>query len=144
MRRIVVGVDDSSGSAAALAWALALAAETGAEVEVVHAYELPYSWINGYAPDLERWMREGAEAARATLDRIVDAALEGHPDYVEVRRTVGEGTPAQVLLDRSGDADLLVIGSRGRGGFAGLLLGSVSQQCVHHARRPVVVIPEPD
>ena len=143
MKRIVVGIDDSKGAAAALAWALRLAAETGADVEAIHSFEVPTSWVDGYAPDIERWTEQAATTAREDLDRVVDAALEGHPDYVEVLRTVVEGPAAMALLDHAKDADLLVVGSRGRGGFTGLLLGSVSQQVVHHARTPVVVVPSP-
>jgi len=144
MERIVVGVDDSPGSVAALRWALRLAAETGARVEAVHAWGLPHGWIDAHPPDLHRWSAEAEEAARAGVDQVVDAAEFAGPTYVEVQRTVIEGSPAKVLVDRSKDADLLVVGSRGRGGFAGLLLGSVSQQCVNHGHVPVVVVPRPE
>jgi len=144
VERIVVGVDSSPGSAAALAWALKLAAETGAELEAVYAWELSYAWIDGYAPDIERWSHETEVAARERLDAAIDGVLGGQPHYTEIRRTVVEGQPAKALLDRSKEADLLVVGSRGRGGFTGVLLGSGSQQCVHHSRVPVVVVPEPE
>ena len=144
MERIVVGVDGSTGSLAALRWALKLAAETGAVLEAVHAWEFSYAWIDGYTPDVDRWAAQAEEAAHVCLDRALAEALGRQPCYVEVTRTVVEGSPARALLDRAKDADALVVGSRGRGGFTGLLLGSVSQQCVHHARVPVVVVPEPE
>jgi len=142
MRRIVVGVDGSPGSVAALSWAAGLAVETGAELEAVTAWELSYAWIDGYAPDIVRWAEEARRDAEARLGAAITAA--GVSAQMTVTRTVVEGATAQALLDASKDADLLVVGSRGRGGFAGLLLGSVSQQCVHHARVPVTVVPQPD
>ena len=144
MERIVVGVDGSAGSLAALRWALELASETGAVLEVVNVWELSYAWIDGYVPDVDRWAAQAEAAAHGCLDGAVADVLGGKPCYVEITRTVVEGSPAKVLLDRAKDADALVVGSRGRGGFTGLLLGSVSQQCVHHARVPVVVVPEPE
>jgi nucleotide-binding universal stress UspA family protein len=141
MKRIVVGVDGSPGSVAALSWACALGAATGAEVEAVSAWELSYAWIDGYAPDVHRWCEEARRGTEQRLERTIAAALDGRA--VTVARSVVEGPAARVLLDACKDADLLVVGSRGRGGFAGLLLGSVSQQCVHHAHVPVTVVPEP-
>jgi nucleotide-binding universal stress UspA family protein len=73
------------------------------------------------------------------LQEAVERVRSDHPS-VEVETTVVEGQPARVLVDMSADADLLVVGSRGLGGFSGLLLGSVSQQCVHHAHCPVTVV----
>ncbi len=143
MKHIVVGVDGSPGSVAALSWAVDLAAQTGAEVEAVTSWELTYGWIDGYAPDVERWAEEAQRTATARLEQAVSAVTPPGGAQVAVARTVVEGPPAQALLDAAKDADVLVVGSRGRGGFAGLLLGSVSQQCVHHARVPVVVVPQP-
>ena len=143
MKHIVVGVDGSPGSIGALSWALSLAADTGAELEAVTAWELSYSWIDGYSPDILRWAEEAQRTATTRLDQAVTAASASTGASVAVTRTVVEGAPAQVLIDMAKDADLLVVGSRGRGGFAGLLLGSVSQQCVHHARVPVAVVPQP-
>jgi len=138
----VVGVDGSPGSVAALSWAAGLAKETGAELDAVTAWELSYAWIDGYAPDIVRWAEEARRDAEERLGAAITAAGVGAE--VTVTRTVVEGATAQALLDASKDADLLVVGSRGRGGFAGLLLGSVSQQCVHHARVPVTVVPQPE
>ena len=144
MKRIVVGVDDSPGSDAALRWALKLAGETGAVVEALHTWELPYQWIDGgYWPNIERWCAEAARAAQERLDRAIANAVEATANSGNVTPLVAEGQAAQTLIDRSREADLLVVGSRGRGGFTGLLLGSVSQQCVHYSHVPVVVIPNP-
>jgi nucleotide-binding universal stress UspA family protein len=144
MHRIVVGVDGSEGAQRALAWAVELAEQTGAEVEAVEAWELSYAWVDGYTPDLDRWTREVERAAEERLDRAVDAVRGGEGRYVQITKTVVEGPATRVLLDSSKDADLLVVGSRGRGGFTGLLLGSVGQACAHHARIPVVIIPPVD
>jgi nucleotide-binding universal stress UspA family protein len=84
-------------------------------------------------------LRGAAETAlAATLQEVVPDAAE-----VEIERRVVEGAPAAVLVDESREADLLVVGSRGLGGFSGLLLGSVSQQCAHHAACPVVIVRAP-
>jgi nucleotide-binding universal stress UspA family protein len=141
MERIVVGVDGSDGSVAALAWAVRLAEETGATLEAVQAWELSYAWIDGYTPHLERWADEAKAAAAGSLERVVKSAVGGRPRYVPITQTVLEGPAAAALIERSKDADLLVVGSRGHGGFTGLLLGSVGQQCTHHAHVPIVVVP---
>ena len=137
--RIVVGVDGSESSRAALAWAVRQAALTGATVDAVHAWYIPatYGYGYGYAmvmpvPDLEK-------IAVQVIDKAVAEVADLAPG-VEIRALTVEGNPAQALLDAAKDADLLVVGSRGHGGFAQALLGSVSQHCVHHADCPVVVI----
>lgn len=135
--RIVVGVDGSDGSKAALRWAVGQAELTGAKVEAVAAWEYPatYGWAPMYSDDEtlpELTKKQVSETVRDTLG--AEAA-----DLIGV--TVTEGQSAHVLLTSSAGADLLVVGRRGRGGFAGLLLGSVSQHCVHHASCPVVVVP---
>jgi len=137
--RIVVGVDGSESSRAALAWAVRQAALTGATVDAVHAWHIPvtYGYGYGYAmvlpvPDLEK-----------LAGRVIDKAVAEVADLasgVEIRAVTVEGNPARALLDAAKDADLLVVGSRGHGGFTEALLGSVSQHCVHHADCPVVVI----
>lgn len=136
---IVVGVDGSPSSKAALRWALGQAALTGAELRAVAAWEFPafYSWEGGPMPpeDFER-------AARESLNTAVDEALHADEFPVRVNREILHGHSAQVLLDSAADADLLVLGSRGHGSFYGVLLGSVSQQCAQHAGCPVVIVRE--
>jgi len=136
--RIVVGVDGSDSSRAALAWAVRQASLTGAKVEAVNAWHVPtYGYGYGYATILPTV--DFAKIARQALDE----AIAGLPDLapgVEIRPVVVEDNPARALLDRAKDADLLVVGSRGHGGFTEALLGSVGQHCVQHANCPVVVI----
>lgn len=136
---IVVGVDGSAHAAAALRFALDEARIRGATVEAVMAWHLPYYGGVAGMPlpmDLDAIER----GYHAELDSIVDAVDEsGLP--APVARRLAEGTPAGVLLDAAEDATLLVVGSRGRGGFVGLLLGSVSQQVASHAPCPVVIVP---
>ncbi len=138
--RIVAGVDGSPSSVSALRWAVRQAALTGATVDAVIAWHYP---VNGasYA-----WAPVGLGIAidfRANAETVLAAAISVACDPgagVTVRPRVAEGSPVQVLLDACDGADLLVVGSRGHGGFTEALLGSVSQHCVHHARCPVVVI----
>jgi nucleotide-binding universal stress UspA family protein len=139
--RIVVGVDGSAGSKRALQWAVDEAQLRGAVVDAVQAWTFPYY---GEVAAMAAVSIDGTElerAAVASLSAVVDAVA---PDRVPVEQRVQRGDPASVLLRAAEEAgaDLLVVGSRGRGGFAGLLLGSVSQQCVHHATCPVVVVRE--
>lgn len=138
-RQIVVGVDGSESSLAALRWAAVQAACTDARLTVVHAWQLPEmgEWVGANPFELERDAFE--EQAQAVVQRTIDQA--GDLGDVEVDPATAMGPPARVLLRAAEDADLLVVGSRGRGGFMGLLLGSVSQHCVQHATCPVVVVP---
>ncbi|MFE1318654.1 universal stress protein [Kitasatospora phosalacinea] len=137
--RIVVGVDGSPSSRAALAWAVRQAELTGARVEAVTAWQYPagYGWP---APVLQSF--DFAAAASQSLSETVAAVAAGH-EGVEIRQRVIQEHPATALLAAADGADLLVVGNRGRGGFAGTLLGSVSQHCVHHASCPVLVIRAP-
>jgi nucleotide-binding universal stress UspA family protein len=140
MNTIVVGIDGSAAADAALAWALAEARLREARLLVAHAWSVP---VLAYAsPYGGAAATTGiVEASRKAAHDLVDAALERHDaEGIDVERAVVEGAPATALLDAAADADLLVLGSRGHGGFTGLLLGSVSQQCAHHARCPVVIV----
>jgi nucleotide-binding universal stress UspA family protein len=136
-QRIVVGVDGSDASVEALRWALEQAAPTGAVVVAIHAWHDVYGAAAPFAVAVNPQLY--VDAAAAVLDRAIEQATGGRAELVEAR-VVHDG-PAAAILDAARDADLVVVGSRGRGGFAGLLLGSVSQQVVHHAACPVVVIP---
>jgi nucleotide-binding universal stress UspA family protein len=129
--RIVVGVDGSEGSACALQWALDEAARRHARLDVVHVWNYP--WV--VAPRGRRrpgWDARNVAVAREVLADATRTVPVG-PDAVDARRILGEGPAAEVLLRAAVGADLLVVGSRGRGGFVGLLLGSVSHQCAQHS-----------
>jgi len=137
---IVVGVDGSPSSRAALHWAVRQAKFTGGTVDAIIAWQIPlmlqnYSWAPIYLEEADDF----AEDARKRIDAVISEEIEP-ADSGLVRSRVVHGHPAQVLLDAAADADLLVVGSRGYGSFAEALLGSVSQHCVHHARCPVLIM----
>lgn len=134
---IVVGVDDSDGAQGALEWALDEARRHNARVTLLHAYLLEVAWID--RADIDRWSDAERRAAENALAQMVHEVQA--PAGIELETRVVEGNPANVLIEASQDADLLVVGSRGRGGLTGLLLGSVSQRCVERAQCPVVVVP---
>jgi nucleotide-binding universal stress UspA family protein len=140
MGTIVVGVDGSKGSQRALDWAVSQAARQGATLRAVYAFP-PARLRWGMAPPADVEIRR---AAKQTLDDAIRTALEANPVDVHIEPEVVAATTggaARVLVAYSKHADLLVVGSRGLGGFAGLMVGSVSEQCVSHALCPVVVIP---
>lgn len=139
---IVVGVDHSVGAKAALRFALEEARLRQATLRVVHAWQYGYigaAGVEGFLPaaggELEEFRQGAADALDETL-REVGAEQDG----VAIERHVDQGAAAAVLVEESRGADLLVVGSRGHGGFAQLLLGSVSQQCAQHASCPVVIV----
>ena len=135
-RRIVVGVDGSASSKAALAWAVRQAHLTGTVVEAVTAWQFPSAY--GYpVPTLGTDFEE--LATKAVKDAIAEV-LANDDAADSIRYKVVEGNAARVLIDESAGADLLVVGSRGHGGFVEALLGSTGQHAVHHATCPVVVI----
>ncbi|QLJ03169.1 universal stress protein [Streptomyces sp. NEAU-sy36] len=138
--RIVVGVDGSEGSKQALNWAVRQAGLTGGWVEAVIAWDVPqFHGALGWLPpsSSDEAVMEGR--ARDDVTRAVEEAVAAHPT-VQVSTVVRYGTPAGVLLEAARGAALLVVGSRGLGGFKGLLLGSVAQHCVQHAPCPVLVL----
>ena len=136
MGAIVVGVDGSTSSREALRWAARQAEITGATLDVVMTWE-PLNreaWVPHDASQ-----RDPLALTRRSVHALVEEELGPHPP-VEVRARAAEGPPAKVLLHEAQEADLLVLGNRGLGGFAGLLLGSVGLQCATHAPCPVVVV----
>jgi nucleotide-binding universal stress UspA family protein len=179
MRRIVVGVDGSPASKAALGFALEEARFRQAELTVVHVYRathpvearhsegfemgvyapVGYGQTQPSPPDEtsrraamrrreEDYRREQSriEAEEGLARELIDAMVGEFAIAAAVKVTplaIADAHPAEALVEAAADADLLIVGSRGRGGFTGLLLGSVSQQCVSHARSPVVVVPSP-
>jgi nucleotide-binding universal stress UspA family protein len=159
---VVVGIDGSKSSSKALAWAAEEARMRGAVLRVVHAYRLSRlssaEYLEASTPvepaGLNVWGENAYESFRSQVvsesedergnaeDAVagqVAAVLGDSPD-VPVQHIVTEGRAVQVILDAAEDADLVVVGSRGRGGFSGLLLGSVSSQVTHHAHCPVTVV----
>jgi nucleotide-binding universal stress UspA family protein len=136
---IVVGVADTEGGRAAMAWALTEARVRHAPIRAVHAWHYPFDAVSSgsLAPPLAP--EELERAAEAIVDAVLtDIAADA--GAVHIDRSVEYGATVRVLLDAAGDAGLLVVGSRGRGRMTGLLLGSVGQYLVTHARCPVVVV----
>jgi nucleotide-binding universal stress UspA family protein len=142
MPGIVVGVDGSPNSGRALDWAIGQAAAVGTTLTVVAVHEVPKSYWGGIPvigpsdlPVLNELRQEAQEMTRKAADRLGGAG----PASVQVRAV--SGFVVRELVDASRQADLLVVGARGGGGFAHLLTGSVSSQVVDHATCPVVIVP---
>ena len=141
MSTIVVGVDGSEGAQQALEYALDEAKLRAARVRVVSAWHAPTMvYAGGYVVPLPS-DQEWAHGAQQILDKALEAANGAKAD-VDVTTVVREGQPAEVLCEESKGADLLVVGSRGLGGFHELLVGSVSHQCAQHAPCPVTIVPK--
>jgi nucleotide-binding universal stress UspA family protein len=141
---IVVGIDGSDPSKAALRWAVAEARMRNARLTVVLAWRFPSLALTPYGgatlpmltmADLQK---QAESVAHTTVAEVMDEALDPPVELV-IRR----GHPVDVLLEEAKGADLVVVGSRGRGGFSGALLGSVSTAVVHHAECPVLVFRRP-
>jgi nucleotide-binding universal stress UspA family protein len=141
---IVVGVDGSKGGAAALEFAASEAALRKTRLRIVAAWEVPTAaYGGGFAPAIDpgTW-----DAFRDRAEQVVEdasAVVKKQEPSVDVEPLAVAGNPAIALLEQSADAELIVVGRRGLGGFTRLLLGSVSQQVVHHATCPVVVVNQP-
>lgn len=158
MGTIVVGVDGSQGSDAALRWALDEARLRNATLRVVHTYETPQPTVADagiglpapaahavFSPDeLERIQANAEKVAHGVIDSSLGRVAGESDDRPKIERTTRSGSPAHALIEEGREAELLVVGSRGRGGFVGLLLGSVSQQIAHHPPCPLVILPPPD
>ncbi|HUJ04781.1 MAG TPA: universal stress protein [Streptosporangiaceae bacterium] len=137
--RIVVAVDGSGPSVEALRWAVHQAELCNGVVDAVIAWEFPMAAGGlGWAPTSGLDDTDYAELAAKALSAAVEQV--GPPPGVIVNQVVEDGNAAQVILDAAKDADLLVVGNRGHGGFTDALIGSVSARCVHHAKCPVVVV----
>jgi len=145
-RSVVVGVDGSPTSMRALRWAVDEARVRSVPLTAIYVYRslrtgAPFdAFVSIEREQLDQLEAQAAQTARAKLDSL----LAGAADYegVQLDGRVIAGSPAKTLtFDAADETTLLVVGSRGHGGFAGLLLGSVTQQCLHHARGPVVVTP---
>jgi nucleotide-binding universal stress UspA family protein len=143
--RIVVGVDGSEHGAAALRWAVDEARVRGANVVAVHAWVfVPPTAVAepGMIPVAATDLMDDLTLERQAAERALDEALEATLGDAagEVDRKLVEGAAADVLVDASTGAELVVVGSRGRGGIRGALLGSVSQHVAQHAHCPVVIV----
>ena len=135
---VIVGVDGSENSVAALRWAAAYAKLTGSTLHAITTWEFPAlpdtsGMVTMPGPDLL------IDSARATLEEAIEQAQISND--VDVVREVAEGHPARVLIDRSVDAALLVVGRRGHSGIVGVFTGSVATSCANHAQVPVVIVP---
>jgi nucleotide-binding universal stress UspA family protein len=158
MGTIVVGVDGSEGSLVALRWALAEARLRGSSVRVVHAYHSPPLPVSeagiGAAGGIgipavftDNWDQVHQAVDSEARNLIEHALREADADSfegLEIERSAVEGPAARTLISEANGAELLVVGSRGRGGFVGLLLGSVSQQVALHPPCPVAILPPPE
>jgi nucleotide-binding universal stress UspA family protein len=138
MATVVVGVDGSPGGQEALRFAIEEARLRMATLKVVLAWGIPFSGgvPFGMIPSM---LAEFQAEAESVLDEEI-AKAGAIP--VPVERVLVEGAAARALIEAAQGADLLVVGSRGRGGFKGLLLGSVSQQCAHHTPCPIMIVPQ--
>jgi nucleotide-binding universal stress UspA family protein len=134
--RVVVGVDGSATAQRALDWAVEEARLRQAVLEVVHAWNPPSLAVPTMALDYGIFDDAAHAIVADALDQVDTSGLPG-----PVLRVIKVGTGGRVLVEQADGADVVVVGSRGRGGFTGLLLGSVSTQVAHHAACPVVVLP---
>jgi nucleotide-binding universal stress UspA family protein len=140
--RIVVGIDGSEASKEALSWALDEARLRGDTVVAIHAWTasyaappaLPGAPLTPVGDGMTEAIRDGAEAL------LSEAVAEARADDVTIEQRLVEGPAATALIEAAKGAELLVVGSRGHGGFTGLLLGSVSDQVANHAPCPVVIV----
>jgi nucleotide-binding universal stress UspA family protein len=142
MPGIVVGVDGSAHALRALEWAMREAAMHRADLTVLTVNPAMASPWTGRRLTMPGEAEAKEQSRQAVEQAIAQAALEiGDQQPVSVTVTVFSGFPARALIDASRDADLIVIGSRGAGGFESLLLGSISSQVTHHSECPVVIVP---
>lgn len=134
---IVVGVDGSSEAEDAFHWAVNQSRLTGATLHVVYAWD-PAAVVALGVPPLVDW--KPLEEAAAAVPANVVRKLLPEPGDIHIETSTVRGSPARVLVDASEEAEMLVIGSRGLGGFKGMLLGSVGHHCAAHAHCPVVIV----
>jgi nucleotide-binding universal stress UspA family protein len=140
--RIVVGVDGSEGAAAAVRWCARYAPSLDAEVTAIAVIEPKVSLVppsSAYAEAMEKAQETEREEARTKLDAVWCQPLRDGNVRYEARTAFGE--PAGMLMDAAIDADLLVVGRRGRGGFLEALVGSVPRKLAHFAEVPLVIVP---
>ena len=138
-KTVVVGVDGSPGSLKALTWAATEAAEHGAELVVLNVWEHTLPPPAGSVSVSERFVPDSSQRTAEQLVAEIKEVLGDDPPVV-VQPMVKQGSPAKVLIEQSADADLLVVGTRGHGGFRGLVLGSVSQHVAGYAQCSVTIV----
>ena len=159
MTRIVVGVDGSPNSARALRRAVEEAALRDGTVEAVYAFPAPHRSVadelarmpiglggplsGGVAPGKDE-VQEAQDRAESHLDHFIHQSLDGVEGPRPQPIAIASDHPAETLIDQSRAADMLVIGTRGHGGFTGMLLGSVAHQAIQHAHCPVLILPPDD
>lgn len=136
--RIVVGIDGSESCREALRWAVRIAEPTGAGIDAIMTWDVPAGMVGPYVPTA--W--SPADDAKTVLSDTVQGAY-GSDRPAGLRLLVRQGGAARILIEESEHAEMLVVGSRGLGGFSGMLLGSVSANCAEHAHCPVLVVHEP-
>jgi nucleotide-binding universal stress UspA family protein len=140
--RLVVGVDGSPTATLAVRWAAREATLRDASLELVSAWEVPVTGVGfgyGFAPVPDEMLKGLAQGAEELLAQAAEVAREAAPG-LDLTTHVADGPAAPALIEASREADMLVVGSRGIGGFRELMLGSVSAQCAHHAACPVVIV----
>jgi nucleotide-binding universal stress UspA family protein len=144
MPGIVVGIDGSGHSQRALEWAMKEAALRHAPLTVLTVHEAVRGYYGGVAnyPDDPTLTEKAREAAQAETDKVLAGLEGGRPESVTVKAV--HGFPVEELLKASQDADQLVLGQRGVGGFSRLVMGSVSSQVTHHSTVPVTITPPAD
>jgi nucleotide-binding universal stress UspA family protein len=145
MSGITVGIDGSPNSHRALDWAVQEAAARHCGLTVLAVHQVIASYVTGnpvMVPADKGLQERERQAAEDALERALKAAGPARPASAQVRSV--SGFAAEELIDASKDSDLMVIGARGGGGFHRLTLGSISDQVVHHAACPVVVVPGPE
>ena len=144
METILVGVDGSDNAHEALERAAEEAALHHAALQIVSAWDIPsVAFMGGYAAGTDQSLFEDVRGRAEKVVRDAIAVVGEIQPSVSCSGEAVQGQAASVLLERAAEDDLVVVGSRGRGGFASLLLGSTSQQVVHHARCPVLIVHHP-
>lgn len=134
---VIVGIDGSPDSVRALRWAADFARELQAPLQALTTFEVP----GIYGVQAMAGWEDPARLEEESRSMLAEIVREAMGEGAQVEERVVQGHPAKVLVEASPDAQLIVVGSRGRGGFAGMVLGSVSQHTVNHAQCPVVVVP---
>ncbi len=144
MSGIIVGVDGSGHSQRALEWAIREAALRHAPLTVLTVHQAIRGYYGGVSsfPDDPQRTEEARVAAQAETDKVLAALGESHPESVTVKAV--NGFPVEELISASRGADMIVLGSRGAGGFSRLMLGSVTSQVAQHAHCPVLIVPHED